>query len=183
MHRIEIEDPSVVVLVGAAGAGKSTFAARHFRMDEILASDTFRAVVAGDPADQRATGPAFRRLHQELARRLARGRLSVVDATNLTADARRAVLGHAAYARVPATAIVLAPPAEAVRAQNAGRPGRVVPPDVVDRHLRALDELLASGRLEAEGFAAVHRLDDATEIDRVLIVRLTARAIPDDPRD
>ena len=52
---LSIPDPSLVVLIGAAGSGKSTFAARHFAPGEVLSSDAYRALIAGDPADQRAT--------------------------------------------------------------------------------------------------------------------------------
>jgi protein phosphatase len=171
--RIEIVDPSLVVLVGASGAGKTTFAARHFQPEEVLSSDDFRALVAGDPADQRASGLAFRRLHEALARRLDRQQMSVVDATNLAQHARRVLLGRAAETGVSSSAIVLAPPAAVVHARNAARPGRVVPSEVVDAQLRRLDELLASGRLDAEGFAAIHRLDGEVRLDRVTIVRVS----------
>ena len=56
---IDIADPSLVVLIGAAGAGKSTFAARHFADDEVLSSDRYRRLVSGDEADQAATRAAF----------------------------------------------------------------------------------------------------------------------------
>jgi predicted kinase len=158
---VEVPVPGVVVLVGAAGAGKSTLAAAAFAMDEILSSDELRAAVSGDPADQSATRVAFGILHRELIRRLAAGRLVVVDATNLTEAARAAVLRRASIAGAPTLALVLLPPAAAVHARNLRRPGRSVPADVVDRQLAAaaslgVDEAAIRARLRAEGFTAVH---------------------------
>jgi protein phosphatase len=37
--QVKIPDFSLVVLVGATGSGKSTFAARHFLPTEIMSSD------------------------------------------------------------------------------------------------------------------------------------------------
>ena len=110
MTELVLPDPCVVLLVGAAGSGKSTFAARHFAADAVLSSDALREVIAGDAADQRATRPAFAALHLALERRLAAGRLAVVDATNLTASARAKVRRIAARRGVPVLAIVLDPP-------------------------------------------------------------------------
>ncbi len=171
MHPIEIPDPSLVVLIGAAGSGKSTFAARHFAPDEVLSSDTFRRMLSGDEADQRASGLAFRRLHEELARRLARRELTVVDATNVTPHARRVLLARAGDAQVPTVAVVLDLPAAVVHAQNRSRANRVVPVDVVERHLDGLRVTIASGRLDSEGFAAIYRLDGSVRLDEVRIVR------------
>jgi predicted kinase len=169
---IEVPDPSLIVLVGAAGAGKSTFAARHFAPDEVLSSDALREAIAGDPADQAANGPAFRALHRSLARRLAKGALTVVDATNVDRRARLELLRRARVRGVPAVAIVLDVPAALVRERNLGRHGRVVPADVVERQLAQLALAVATGGLDAEGFAAVHRLvgpdaGDAVEVRRV----------------
>jgi protein phosphatase len=168
-------DPCLVVLVGAAGAGKSTLAARWFQPEEILSSDSYRARVAGDPSDQRATRPAFAALHRDLRRRLADGRLAVVDATNVTSGARAALLRIAAETGVPAVAIVLDLPDLLVRARNTARPGRLaVPEPAVDRQLRSLRSTLAAGRLEAEGFAAAWVVRTEGEVEAVAISRRPA---------
>jgi len=175
MRLIVIPDPSLVVLIGAAGSGKSTFAARHFGAADVLSSDAYRALVAGDPADQSATRPAFRRLHADLGRRLRDKRLTVVDATNVTRHARRALLAHATRADIEAVAIVLDPPPDVVHAWNAGRAGRVVPAAAVDRHLVDLRRALEPGRLASEGFADVVVLAGVLEIDLVSVRRSPAR--------
>src|SRR5579864_206528 len=74
---------SLVVLIGASGSGKSTFARKHFRPTEVISSDYCRALVADDENDQAATNDAFDVLHFIAAKRLAAGRLTVVDATNV----------------------------------------------------------------------------------------------------
>ena len=173
MTRIIVADPSLIVLVGAAGSGKSTFAARHFAPAEILSSDAYRALIAGDETDQRATKPAFGRLHRELGRRLAAGQLSVVDATNIEPAARRALVTRAAGASLPATAVVLDLPPSLVLARNAARPSRVVAETIVRRHLERL-RVTIDGRatpLDGEGFGQVVVLRDPAEVDAVTIVR------------
>ena len=178
MAEIVVADPSLVVLVGPAGAGKSTFAARHFAPDEVLSSDRYRAMIAGDEADQAATKAAFGRLHRDLATRLFRGRLTVVDATSLEPGARRALLLRASRAGVPATAIVFDLPNEVVLARNAARRPRVVDEAVVRRHLARLRAQLdvdgdePVGRIYREGFARVVVLRDPAEVDRVTMRRV-----------
>ena len=167
---LEIPDPSLVVLVGAAGSGKSTFAARHFAPDEVLSSDAFRALIAGDPSDQSATRAAFSALHSTVARRLGQRRLTVVDATSVQRGARAALLRTAAAAHVPAVAIVLDLPPDVVHARNRGRAGGIVPADAVDRQLADLAATLRPGGIDAEGFTRVHVLGQA-EIDATIVRR------------
>jgi protein phosphatase len=166
-----LPDPGLVVLIGAAGSGKSTFAARHFAADETLGSDAFRAIVGRDEADQRATAPAFAALHRQLARRLAAGTFTVVDATNVERHARRTLLARARRAGVPAAAIIFDLPPALVLARNAARAGRVVDPAVVALHLRLLRRTLDRGTIVAEGFEAVHVFRDPDEVESVTIVR------------
>jgi protein phosphatase len=167
LAQLVIPDPALVVLIGAAGTGKTTFARRHFAADAILSSDAFRAIVSGDEADQSATRVAFAILHRELGRRLAAGRLTVVDATNLAAFARRRLLGAARSANVPSLAVVLDLPDDVVVARNAGRAERSIPESVVRRHLAALHGSITAGSLAVAGFAAVHWIRSAEELDRV----------------
>lgn len=162
---ILLPDPSLVVLIGAAGAGKSTLAARLFAPDAVLSSDAFRAVVSGDEADQRATRTAFAILHRQLARRLAGGLTTVVDATNVTAFARRGLVRRAAAHGVPAVALVFDLDPEVVLARNGARTGRIVPELAVRRQLADLARSVRDGVLQREGFAAIHVISSPAELD------------------
>lgn len=178
---IRLADPCLVVLVGAAGAGKSTFAARHFAPDEVLSSDAFRELVGGDATDQRWTRPAFAALHRALRGRLRARRLTLVDATNVTPAARLALVREARAAGLPAVAVVLDLPPGLVLARNAARPDRrAIPEHAVRRHLAAVARTVGAGQLAAEGFAAVWRLDDPRDLDAVRVVR--SSAAPPAPR-
>jgi protein phosphatase len=168
---LSIPDPALVVLIGAAGAGKSTFARRHFAADEVISSDALRAQISGDEADQSVSRVAFAILHRAVARRLASRRLTVVDATNVRAYARRALVARARAAAVPAVAIVLDLPPSAVRGRNAGRAQRVVADEVIAAQLAELAMSLLPGGLEREGFQAVHVIGSEAELDAVRIVR------------
>ena len=183
MTELVLPDPCVVLLVGAAGSGKSTFAARHFAVDAVLSSDALREVIAGNAADQRATRPAFAALHEALDRRLAAGRLAVVDATNLTVGARANVRRIAAKRGVPVVAIVLDLPEDLVRRQNAGRLGRVVPDAVVTRHLESLAAALRPGGLDSEGHATVVRLTDARGVEEFEVRLAPGGPVPEAPLD
>jgi len=169
---IAIAPDSLVLFVGAAGSGKSTLAGRLFPADAILSSDALRAELSGDPANQAATPVAFRILHQRAARRLAAGMLTVVDATNVEAAARRPLHRLAAAAGRPIIAIVLDLPPATCLARNAARPERVVPEAAVRRQLAALRRSLDRGELAAEAFDQLILLGDPAEIEAIR-VRLT----------
>lgn len=170
MSTVVIPDPSLVLFVGAAGAGKSTLAARLFAADEIVSSDALRAVVSGDEADQSVSGVAFKILHRTVDRRLAEGRLTVVDATNATPTVRRPLLQRARHHGVPSMAIVLDLDARVVHAQNSGR-SRIVHPDVIDRHRAAIRQTVDSGSLAGEGVGQVVILRDAADVAALVLER------------
>jgi protein phosphatase len=166
---IVLPEPCLVVLIGAAGSGKTTLAARLFAPDRVLSSDAHRALLTGDEGDQRVTKTAFAILHRQLARRMAEHLTTVVDATNVTSFARRSLVRRAAAHGIPAVAIVLDLPPALVLSRNATRPGRIVPEDAVRRQLDDLARSMRRRSLDTDGFAATHILRTPAELDSLAI--------------
>jgi predicted kinase len=144
---------ALVLLIGPAGCGKSTWAARHVRPDQVLSSDAFRAMVAGDATDQSATADAFGLLHAATGARLGRGLLTVIDATNLTATARLGLRQQARRAGRPVVAVIFDVSLERCLAQNTARAERQVPEAVVRRHHAEM--LRVRAQLPFEGYASI----------------------------
>ncbi|MCQ0025045.1 polynucleotide kinase-phosphatase [Streptomyces somaliensis DSM 40738] len=168
-RRVPVPDLSLVVLVGATGSGKSTFARRHFKPTEVLSSDFCRGLVSDDENDQGASRDAFDVLHYIAAKRLAAGRLTVVDATNVQPEARRQLVRLAREHDVLPVAVVLDVPEGVCAARNAARPDRAgMPRHVVRRHRAELRRSL--GGLEREGFRRVHVLRGVEEVEAAEVV-------------
>ncbi|MGB3291813.1 MAG: polynucleotide kinase-phosphatase [Phormidesmis sp.] len=167
--KITFPELSLVVLMGASGSGKSTFTRQHFLETEILSSDYFRGMVADDENDQAATKDAFEVLHYVLAKRLAAGRLTVVDATNVQPEARKSLLRLAKQYHFFAVAIALNLPEDLCHARNQQRPDRQFGPHVVRNHTKSLRRSLKS--LKREGFRYIYTLNSQAEVDAVEIAR------------
>jgi predicted kinase len=86
--RIALPDPSLVMLCGPAGSGKSTFARKHFPETSIVSSDRCRAMIGDDESNLAVSRDAFDIFHRIIAARLRNGRLAVADSTALGPDAR-----------------------------------------------------------------------------------------------
>ncbi|GAA3537674.1 polynucleotide kinase-phosphatase [Nonomuraea rosea] len=164
---ISVPELSLVVLVGVSGSGKSTFAARHFKPTQIISSDFCRGLVADDQNDQSATPAAFDLLHHIVGVRLARGLLTVVDATNVQYAARRSLLDLAKKHDVLADAIVLDVPEEVAIERNAARPDRDFGAGVVIRQRKDLRRSL--GKISNDGFRRVHVLRGLDEIENATV--------------
>jgi predicted kinase len=163
---IRVPPAALVLLIGASGSGKSTFAARHFDAQTVISSDRLRGELRGDEADQRATDAAFARLHEWIEARLATGSLAVVDATNVEWMRRAALVSRARNHGRPAIGIVFDVSLELCLARNAARP-RTVRAAVVRRQH---DELRHSlDRLDLEGFRALHVLRTEAETEQAAV--------------
>jgi predicted kinase len=152
-HReLRLVRPSVVVLCGPAGCGKSTFATRLFRPTQVISSDQCRALVCDDERDQRFQDQAFALLDFILDLRLDLNRLCVVDSTAITASARRSLLERARRHGVPCVAMVFDVPLEVCLAHDRARP-RSVGPNVVERQYQLFQQVKAA--IGQEGFDKV----------------------------
>ena len=167
--RIELPDPSLVVLVGPSGSGKSSFAAEHFKPTEVLSSDFCRGLVADDQNDQAATKDAFAVLHFIAGRRLANARLTVVDATNVQQEARKPLVALAREHDLFPVAIVLDLPEAVCQERNRNRPDREFGSHVIRQQRSQLRRSLKA--LQREGFRRVWVLRDPTEVDAVEVTR------------
>jgi polynucleotide kinase-phosphatase len=167
MSILRIPDMALVVLVGASGSGKSTFARQHFPATAVLSSDAFRGMVADDENDQSATTPAFEALRFVAGKRLAAGRVTVVDATSVKREDRAPLVALAREHHVLPVAIVLDLPEPVCHERNAARPDRDFGPHVVRRQRGDLRRSLRS--LAKEGFRRVHVLRSVDEVDAATI--------------
>src|ERR1051326_6868282 len=129
--KISIPNLSLVVLIGPSGSGKSTFARKHFLASEILSSDACRAMVSNEENNQAVTKDAFEVLHFIAAKRLALGRLTVIDATNVQPEARQPLVALARKYHCLPVAIVLNMPEKICHERNRLRDERTFGPHVV----------------------------------------------------
>jgi protein phosphatase len=168
--KISIPSLSLVVLIGPSGSGKSTFARRHFKPTEVLSSDTCRGMVSDNENDQTITNHAFEVLHFVAAKRLALGRLTVIDATNVQPEARKPFVEVARRHHVLPVAIVLDVPERVCQDRNAGRPDREFGPHVIRNQKWQLRRSLRG--LQREGFRHVFVLDTPEEVEGTVVERV-----------
>ena len=161
-ERIEIPASALVLLIGAAGSGKSTFAARHFASGDVVSSDQLRARIGESESDQRANEDVFERLQALVQDRLAAGVLTIIDATNTDWMRRAALIGMARHHRRPVIAIVFDLPLEICLSRIAARP-RTVRAAVVRRQVSEVRR--DRERLDLEGFAAIYVLASTNQVE------------------
>ena len=160
MNEIIIPRNTLVVLSGAAGSGKSTWASRHFLPTQIVSSDECRALIVDDPANQSVSAQSFDLFHFIIEQRLMLGRLTVADATNLRTEHRRTLLRVARRNQFNAAAILFDVPIEICVERNSTR-NRRVPQEALLMQRELFETTLYS--IRKEKFDYVHVLDQETQ--------------------
>lgn len=167
--KITIPELALVVLVGVSGSGKSTFARKHFKQTEILSSDYCRRLVSDDENSQAATKDAFEVLHFIARKRLAAGKLTVVDATNVQPESRKPLVTLAREFHCLPVAIVFDLPERVAHDRNKVRSDRDFGPHVIRQQSQQLHRSLRG--LEREGFRHVFILKSLEDVEAAVIER------------
>jgi len=167
--KITVPELCLVVLIGPSGSGKSSFGRRYFGAHEVISSDFCRGLVSNDENSQEATGDAFDVLKYVTGKRLARGLLTVIDATNVQPESRKPLAELAREHDVLPVAIVLNLPVEVCHERNGARPDRSFGFHVVRQQQSQLRRGLRG--LAREGFRYVYELNSVEEVEAAQIVR------------
>jgi protein phosphatase len=162
---LQIPELSLVLLVGASGSGKSTFAEKYFGQYEIISSDECRGMVSNDFNSKTATNDAFDVLNFIVEKRLKNGLLTVIDATNVQAESRKGLVALARKYHVLPVAIVLQVSQRTCEDRNENRAERNIGKHAIRSQIQQLKSSLR--HLKKEGFRKIHILKSEEEIDAV----------------
>jgi protein phosphatase len=165
LTNLSIPEFSLVVLIGASGSGKSTFAARHFKPNEIISSDTCRAMVSNDENDQAASAEAFALARYIAEIRLRNGLLTVIDATNVQESSRKDWIRLAREYHCLPVALVIDTPETICTQRNRQRTDRTFGAHVIPQQISQLRKGIK--RLKQEGFRNIIQLQSEEELNGV----------------
>lgn len=164
---VEIPSPSLVVLIGPAACGKSTFAKKHFSQTQIISSDSCRALICDDEANQSISHHAFDLLYFILDKRLYLKKLTVVDSTALSADIRRKYLEIAKLHNVPVVYLIFNHSLDCCLKRNLTRQ-RIVEKEVIERQYKKLCRVF--DLLPQEEVHKVYLIDEINEPEVKIVI-------------
>jgi len=167
--QLKIPNLSLVVLIGPSGSGKSTFARKHFLPTETISSDYCRALVSDNENDIFVTREAFELLHFIASKRLAAGKLTVIDATNVKPEDRKPLVQLARGFHCIPVAIVFDLPVKICIERNEKRTDRDFGVYVIKSQRSKMRRSLRG--LKREGFRHIYIFETEEQADSALIIR------------
>ena len=168
---LKLPAPCVVVLVGPSGTGKTTWAHEHFAENEVVSSDSLRAMVGIDEDDQRAGTAAFDLLHRVVAERLARKLSTIIDTTGLNAKDRTGWVTAAHEADLPIYAVTFTSSFEDLEPLQETRP-RPIPKTVLRKQFSNFEKALE--KIPDEGFDGVYEQQPIRAVTAALVATAPA---------
>ncbi len=165
---LKIPELSLILMMGASSSGKTSFAKKHFKSTEIISSDYCRALVSDDENNMESTADAFELLHFMVSKRLKRGLLTVVDATNVQHESRKSLIDLAKKYHVVPVIIGLNMREKDLKERHAMRTDRVFNERVISN--QTADFRSSLKHLRKEGFRYTYILNPS-EIDAAVIRR------------
>lgn len=141
-NKVKFPENALILLVGAAGSGKSTFAEKVFNTPNaiIVSSDACRKEISGDENNQKVTKEAFELFYKKIENGIIDRKQVVADATNLDEFGRNELYQIAQRHDVPVYALIFNIPLEIIKRQNKAR-DRIVPEYVIDKHFLKMKKL------------------------------------------
>jgi protein phosphatase len=164
---IEIPASSLIVLIGPAACGKTTFAKKHFSSTQIVSSDFCRALICDDETNQSISHHAFDLLYFILDKRLYLKKLTVVDSTALSADIRHKYLEIAKAHNVPVIYLIFNHSLDCCLQRNLTRQ-RIVEKEVIERQYKKLCRVFDV--LPDEQVHRVYLIDEINEPDVKIVI-------------
>ncbi len=159
----------LVLMIGVSGAGKSTFAKKHFMPSEIVSSDFCRKLISDEENDQTISLDAFDLLYSIVDKRLTHRKFTLVDATNLEANSRGHLKALAKKHNCKMVAIVFDLPKEICQQRNVDRSNRIVPQEIIDEQFNNLQRTIK--QIETEKYRHIYYLRNESDIQNSSITK------------
>lgn len=160
---------ALLVLVGPAGSGKTSFAEKHFDPTQTVSSDQCRAFVSDDPTRLEVSREAFDVMMNIMRHRLRLGKTTVADSTALNPQIRRQFIKLAKKHRRPVIAVLFDVSRDRCLENNESR-DREVPEKAIYNHHERFQEQKERIQ-EEESFDEVFVVDEETVDDVIVRMR------------
>jgi protein phosphatase len=167
---IDPAGPSLVVLMGIAGVGKSTWARKRYNGEQLCSPDAMRKLVSDSEFHQGASTQAGHMVQEQARMRIELGKRAVIDGAHVSNTQRLVWLKFARELNVPTLLVWFDIGIEESLERQSKREERQVPRDILERQSREMG-LRVEQRLLGEGWGAILHVKPEHEAGQAAVVR------------